>query len=94
MKRALALTIALATFGCTAVRTPRPAVATPAPVPSLYETQRQITEYIDSGRYARDFAAVVAKPSPGSRSVLPKYGAQPSCSTSTKPRFRTGTPTA
>lgn len=64
MKRALALTIALATFGCTAVRMHGPATAapnatTPAAVPSLYETQQSISEYIDSGRYARDFAAVV-----------------------------------
>ena len=31
-----------------------------AGVPSLYEAQRQVEEYIDSGRYDRDFAAVVA----------------------------------
>ena len=64
MKRTLALTLALAAFGCTAVRTHGPATAartatTPPAVPSLYETQRSISEYIDSGRYAVDFAAVV-----------------------------------
>ena len=32
----------------------------PAPVPTLYDTQRAITEYIDSGRYDADFADVVA----------------------------------
>lgn len=64
MKRTVALAITIAAFGCTAVRThPRvttaPTATAPATVPTLYDTQRQITEYIDSGRYARDFAAVV-----------------------------------
>lgn len=66
MRHALTLALALAASGCTAVLThPRTAAApttTAAPaatVPSLYDTQRSITEYIDSGRYQRDFAAVV-----------------------------------
>src|SRR5262245_14599758 len=37
----------------------RPGVASPpAPVATLYDTQRQIADYIDSGRYDADFAAV------------------------------------
>jgi acid phosphatase len=48
---------------CTAARTPmsrQASTAAPA-VPALYDTQRAITEYIDSGRYHADFARVVAE---------------------------------
>jgi acid phosphatase len=59
-RRAVALGLAcLAFVGCAAARTPRPTTAAP-PVPALYETQRAITEYIDSGRYHADVARVVA----------------------------------
>ncbi len=61
MKRLLTLTMVLVTVGCSAARGPRP-TATAAPVvPALYDTQRQIAEYIDSGRYESDFARVVAE---------------------------------
>lgn len=60
MRHLLALTIALVMTGCTAARTPPLTVAAEAPVPALYDTQRRITEYIDSGRYEADFARVVA----------------------------------
>ena len=33
----------------------------PSDVPRLYEAQRQVEEYISSGRYERDFSAVVAR---------------------------------
>src|SRR4029453_13113860 len=32
----------------------------PAPVPTLFDTQRAIGAYIDSGRYEAEFAAVAA----------------------------------
>jgi predicted secreted acid phosphatase len=60
MKRLLALTIVLVMTGCTAVRPPHPTPAAEPTVPTLYDTQRRITEYIDSGRYEADFARVVA----------------------------------
>jgi HAD superfamily, subfamily IIIB (Acid phosphatase) len=42
---------------------PAPAAVAPASsdVPRLYEAQRQVEEYISSGRYDRDFSAVVAR---------------------------------
>jgi acid phosphatase len=40
---------------------PRPAVSAPTGVPNLYEAQRQVDEYIRSGRYDEDFAKVVAE---------------------------------
>ena len=61
MTRGLILTIALVMMGCTAVRTPRPAAVAEPAVPALYDTQRRITEYIDSGRYMSDFEQVVAE---------------------------------
>jgi hypothetical protein len=39
---------------------PRPAVSAPSGVPNLYDAQRQVDEYIRSGRYDQDFAKVVA----------------------------------
>jgi acid phosphatase len=42
---------------------PRPAVSAPAGVPNLYEVQRQVDEYIRSGRYDQDVAKVVAQAS-------------------------------
>jgi predicted secreted acid phosphatase len=41
--------------------TPRPAVSAPSGVPNLYDAQRQVDEYIRSGRYDQDFAKVVAE---------------------------------
>ena len=37
------------------------AVSAPSGVPNLYDAQRQVDEYIRSGRYDRDFANVVAQ---------------------------------
>ena len=56
-----ALVLASAVLGScrTPVATPGPACP-PVPATTLYETQRQIDEYIDSGRYDADFAAVAA----------------------------------
>jgi acid phosphatase len=56
-----ALGLALACAGCaTHERVAQAPAATPPPppVPALWETQRQIAEYIDSGRYDADFARV------------------------------------
>jgi hypothetical protein len=39
---------------------PRPAVSAPSGVANLYDAQRQVDEYIRSGRYGEDFAKVVA----------------------------------
>lgn len=39
---------------------PRPAVSAPSGVSNLYDAQRQVDEYIRSGRYDQDFAKVVA----------------------------------
>jgi acid phosphatase len=38
-----------------------PAASSPSLVPNLFDTQRAIDEYIDSGRYQADFSAVVAQ---------------------------------
>lgn len=67
-RRALALAlVGVALAGCTAVRAPHAttsrathATAAAPSVPALYETQRAITDYIDSGRYQADFARVAA----------------------------------
>jgi hypothetical protein len=47
----------------TATQSGSPAVspATVSSVPLLYEAQQQVEEYISSGRYDRDFSAVVAR---------------------------------
>ena len=49
----------------TATQGDSPAAVSPATVssdvPRLYEAQRQVEEYISSGRYDRDFSAVVAR---------------------------------
>jgi acid phosphatase len=61
-RAAVAVLIALAAFGCAAPK-PRPGAPdspAAAPVPNLFEAQGRITEYINSGRYAADFARVVA----------------------------------
>ncbi|MCC6848674.1 MAG: acid phosphatase [Deltaproteobacteria bacterium] len=57
------LLLAAATVGCAPARRPaRPAAdARPAPVPALYDTQRRIADYIDSGRYDAEVARVVAQ---------------------------------
>jgi acid phosphatase len=61
-RRALVLGVACALLaGCTATRAPRPAAALAPAVPALYDTQRAITEYIDSGRYQADVARDVAE---------------------------------
>ncbi len=57
---ALALVVGALAVGCTATRAPRPATNAPRTIPTFYETQRQISEYIDSGRYDAEFAKVVA----------------------------------
>jgi acid phosphatase len=53
---------------------PTPAVTSVAQVPNLYEAQRQVDEYIRSGRYDQDFAAVVAE----ARAWLERRVASPS----------------
>jgi hypothetical protein len=62
--------VACCATGCAGVRQARPAPGTsPAPqvaapnasVPELWLVQRQVEDYIDSGRYDRDVAAVVAE---------------------------------
>lgn len=60
-----ALLLAIAAAGCAPARQPeRPeAAARQAPFPTLYETQRRISEYIDSGRYDAEVARVVAEAS-------------------------------
>lgn len=62
---ACALLVAAALAGCAPAREParRAAANEPPPVPALYETQRRITEYIDSGRYDAEVARVVARAS-------------------------------
>jgi acid phosphatase len=61
IRRALLLAAACAAFSaCTATRAPRVATPVAPAVPALYEAQRAITEYIDSGRYHADVARVVA----------------------------------
>ncbi|MCC6763019.1 MAG: acid phosphatase [Deltaproteobacteria bacterium] len=60
-RRGVALALAAAALGCAPARQPaRPAPERSAAVPTLYETQRRITEYLDSGRYEADVARVVA----------------------------------
>ena len=56
--RTLAALLALVAVACAPLGSPRP-VPEAAPVPTLYDTQRQIAEYIDSGRYEADLARVV-----------------------------------
>jgi acid phosphatase len=41
--------------------TPRDSANSPAGVPRLYEAQRQVDDYISSGRYDQDFAGVVTQ---------------------------------
>jgi acid phosphatase len=55
----LAAGAALAIVGCASAPPPHAATAVSRPIP-LYEAQRQVEEYIRSGEYDRDFAAVVA----------------------------------
>lgn len=54
---------ALLVSGCT--HTPStaaaPSVASPPSVPNIYDTQRAIDEYVDSGRYAADVAEAVSQ---------------------------------
>jgi predicted secreted acid phosphatase len=60
-------TLAALALACAGTPTQRDAPAAVAPaiassdVPRLYEAQRQVDEYISSGRYERDFSAVVAQ---------------------------------
>ena len=59
--RAIALGLALAFVGCaTHERVAQPPAPTPPPPPvlALWETQREIADYIDSGRYDADVARV------------------------------------
>ncbi len=60
LRRLVALTLVVATVGCAPARRPHPAPEPQAAVPALYETQRRITEYIDSGHYDADVARIVA----------------------------------
>jgi acid phosphatase len=57
--RILAAALALLAVACAPNAGPRPARESTPAVPTLYDTQRQITEYIDSGRYEADVARVV-----------------------------------
>jgi predicted secreted acid phosphatase len=60
-------TLTALTLACagTATHGNAPAAVAPATassdVPRLYEAQRQVEEYLSSGRYERDFSAVVAQ---------------------------------
>jgi predicted secreted acid phosphatase len=59
--RVVALGLVLALAGCAHEHAPPPAPAAtppPPPVPTLWETQREIGAYIDSGRYEADVARV------------------------------------
>ncbi len=61
LHRRFALALLLAALGCApthVARAPHPAAAAPQVTP-LYESQAQITEYIDSGRYDADVSHVV-----------------------------------
>lgn len=58
----LLVTVALLATGCAhtpATHTPRDAL--PTAVPNLFDTQRAIDEYVDSGRYHSEVAAVVSE---------------------------------
>jgi acid phosphatase len=63
MKHLSLATVGLAcALGAAAMASPvRQAAAVAAPVPNLYETQRLVESYIQSGRYDQDVAAVVAE---------------------------------
>jgi predicted secreted acid phosphatase len=54
---------ALLAGGCTHTPSTAPdtGVTSSSPVPTIYDTQRAIDEYVDSGRYERDVAAVVSQ---------------------------------
>jgi acid phosphatase len=54
---------ALLASGCshTPSTAPDTGVASPAPVPNIYDVQRAIDEYVDSGRYAAEVDAVVSQ---------------------------------
>ena len=54
----IAASLLLLAAACAPVGSPRPPRET-ASVPALYDTQREIAEYIDSGRYEADVARVV-----------------------------------
>jgi hypothetical protein len=47
--------------GVTPSRSTPPTVSAPAGLPNLYDAQRQVDEYIRSGRYDQDVAKVVAQ---------------------------------
>ena len=54
----IAASLLLLAAACAPVGSPRPPRETAA-VPALYDTQREVAEYIDSGRYEADVARVV-----------------------------------
>ena len=58
--RVAALALLALTCAGPASRGTDPSVA-PSDIPRLYEAQRQVQEYISSGRYDRNFSAVVAR---------------------------------
>jgi acid phosphatase len=59
--RSTAFGVALVLAGCATHQRVAPAAPLPPPVPALWETQRQITDYIDSGRYDADVARVAGE---------------------------------
>jgi predicted secreted acid phosphatase len=59
--RTAAIALAVAAIACARPSGTPIATGAPEPVAPLYEVQRQIAAYVDSGRYDADFAAVVAQ---------------------------------
>lgn len=60
-RTARGLTLALVVALAGACATAAPAPPRPAPIPSLADAKRQVGEYVSSGRYETDIAAVVAE---------------------------------
>ena len=56
-------------------------------VANIYDAQREVGEYVDSGRYDRDVAKVVASARAWLDRRVPTARNRPSCSTSMRPRF-------
>jgi len=68
----IAFAVALFTAGCGGTG---PLTAPPEAVaPSLVEAKRQVSAYIDSGRYEADIAAVTSRREPNLESRVPRGG--------------------
>ena len=76
--------------GCTAAARPPASTCPVVPQLTLPDVQSQIDTYIDSGRYAADFAVVADSARAWLEEEAPKRSARRSSSTSTRPRSRIG----